>query len=932
MNQHLYLLIRKFTRLSFALLAGVLLLALSLGVLYLYPTYADPIEPPDGYPKFSTSVMTVTPTLAYVGGETLLYTIEIRNTGAYTADDVTMTDFVPSVTSYNDDAFASDGQTPTFSNGALIWNGDVGFDSTVSITFSVDVSPTFAGLVVNTAVINQASIANPVTVTAETRVSDTPIFSLDKTSEPAHPGPGKPLTYTLTVANWGQPTINLPITVTDEIPDNTTIRSIGQDGEPGPGNSIIWTRAVSLELGQTTEFVFSVNVGLVPSGTVITNENYSVESSLTGITSGMPHSATVVDPIFSLSKSIWPDPPGSNREMTYTLTLVNEGSLARDLIITDVVPSGVAYVRGGTESDGIVFWSWPSLATGEFAEFTFTVYIDDVAYIPIVNDDYAVCSSEGVCQAGEVFATVVKPASFVAYAYLYPIAKKPGGGGGTVTPTLVVENLGPGNAHDATAHLTFGRISVSSADLVVIPPVGVITPDPSCGSQCDQFFWRGDLAYGDVITFTTLEGQSTIGGDEGTPYTATISITDTVGMTTTEPVTATAVGHITHFANLIPVKTAPLVIGRGQLMTYSINIWNSGLSTDDPPLPLLTDTVPASTTLVQVSHGGVSQTITSSTYVSWTLPPMSPGDRLTRFYTVRVDDDLINGTEIVNDDYLVTWFNTRGSTILSNTGPAITTTVHEVGLIASFKVVTPMVTLPGPNTILTFNVHFVNSGPDYLTGVSLYDWLPWEHSTYQRDATATSGEIISDIVSVEWYGDVAPFSEEIITMTVLVDPDFKGAITNTAVIRHPELLHEITVYAVAYITDEPILRITKSASPDPVPADSVLQYTIRVVNLGQLATSLIITDALPTGVSYVPNSTTGGGLLVDGILTWRTPRLQPGEGSYYSFLVEVGRGSTVINDRYGVISAEGVSATGDPVVTSIIGGLGTIYLPALYKT
>ena len=34
------------------------------------------------------------------------------------------------------------------------------------------------------------------------------------------------------------------------------------------------------------------------------------------------------------------------------------------------------------------------------------------------------------------------------------------------------------------------------------------------------------MAVGDVITFTTIEGQSTIGGEEGTHYTATVVITD----------------------------------------------------------------------------------------------------------------------------------------------------------------------------------------------------------------------------------------------------------------------------------------------------------------------------------------------------------------------------------------------------------------------
>ena len=65
------------------------------------------------------------------------------------------------------------------------------------------------------------------------------------------------------------------------------------------------------------------------------------------------------------------------------------------------------------------------------------------------------------------------------------------------------------------------------------------------------------MAVGDVITFTTIEGQSTIGGEEGTHYTATVVITDDLSGFVTEPVTATAIGHITHFANLIPTKSAP---------------------------------------------------------------------------------------------------------------------------------------------------------------------------------------------------------------------------------------------------------------------------------------------------------------------------------------------------------------------------------------
>ncbi|MGB3715888.1 MAG: hypothetical protein WA996_15785 [Candidatus Promineifilaceae bacterium] len=933
MNRCISRVIRNSSLISLPLLFGLGLLVALIGVINLSTgvTFADPIEPPAGYPKLSISVKTVTPTLAATDGETLFYTIEIRNTGAYTAEEVTFTDIIPEATVYNHDAIASSGPPPTYAAGLLSWTGDVEFDGTVLITFSTSITPTFAGTIVNSAVISQALIAEPVVVTAETTVTDAPILSIDKTSEPRIPGANKPLTYTLSVANWGQPAVNLPITVTDDVPTDTTLRTIGAGGWQGPGNSVIWTKTVSLNLGETSQFTYSVDIGDVLSGTVITNDNYHVESNLTGIAFGEPYTVTVIDPILSLSKVTWPDPPGSNREMTYNLTLANSGSMATGLIITDVVPTGVTYVRGGTEQDGIVSWNWPKLATGEFAEFTYTVYITDVAYVAIVNDDYAACSFEGICSAGRALTSVVQPATFAASAFLDPIAKKPGGGGGPVTPTLVVENLGPGNATDAMALLTFGRISVSGSDLVVIPPVGIITADTSCGSHCDRFFWVGDLGYGDVITFTTIEGQSTIGGGEGTPYTATVVITDGIGMTTTMPVTATAVGHITHYANLLPEKSAPSVIGRGQLLTYAIQVWNSGLSTDDPPFPWLTDTVPLSTTLVNISHGGISQTITGSTSVSWTLPHMSPGDRLARSFTVRVDDDLISGTQIVNDGYRASWYELELGTVLSNTGPSFTTTVQEVGLIDSYKVVTPALAIPGPDNILTFSLHIVNSGPYSITGVSVYDWLPWENSTYQRDALATAGQVISDIVSVEWMGDVAPFSEEVVTLTVLVDPNYQGAITNTAVISHPDLLGDIIVDAVAYITSEPVLRITKSAAPDPVPANGDLKYTIHVFNLGQVATGLVITDTIPDGSTYVADSATGGGDLVGDELFWYVPLLLPGEKQDVAFTVKVGGGSVVVNDSYGVSSAEGISALGAPVVTQIFGGFRFVYLPVIEK-
>jgi len=897
-------------------------LSLAIGVVFIlqgasYTAHAAPIPPPEGYPKLSLSTKVVSPTLAKTGGSVLHYTIEIRNTGAYMAEGVTFVDAIPANTIYNNDAHASTTQGFTYSAGVLDWVGDVGFDSSVFINFSVTISPTFAGVIQNQAVINHPLIPQPVTVSAETVVTDSPILDIQKTSTPSKPGPNKPLTYMISVTNKGQLAAGLPITVTDKVPLNTTLKSVGPNGTSA-GDLVTWKDTVNLDTGDTAVYTYSVNVNNVLSGTVISNDQYQVYSAKTGVVAGDVYTVTVVNPILHISKSVSPDPPGSNRLISYTLTVLNTGSLATNLDVQDHLPADLSYVSGGTFSNGIISWKLPQLDTGEFARFTFVAEVPDVAGVHVLNNDYSVCSAEVPCKAGAPLDSLVIGPTFEASAMLYPVAKKPGGGTGPVTPTLVINNLGPGNALNATARLTFKRISVGLNTLKAIPNRGAFSSGPSCGSNCFTYYWVGNIGVGEAITLTTITGQSTIGGDPNTIYSTTVRVTDELGITTTQEISATAEGVVTHSANLLPSKTAPEVIGPGQIMTYTIKAYDYGLSTDVPPYPVLTDTIPLSTTLVNVSDGGESVTANNRTVVSWTLPSMSPGDSVYRSFSVLVDPDLISGTQIVNSDYRATWFNLGDTDLSSNLGEPFTTTVREIGLIDSFKTVTPTLARPGPGNVLTYTLHVVNSSPMNLTGVQLADQLPWQSSTYQRDAVASAGEIISDIVSLNWSGNVAAFSSEAITFTVLVDKDFQGPITNTATITHSTLKQDKVVNAVAYITDQPVLKISKSASPNPVKINGELLYTLKLDNLGQQATSLVVTDTLPLNVQYVPGSASSSGQLVGNQIRWEFPVLSPLEERTLTFRVKVLRGLLIENNRYRATCAEGVSAWGDPVITEVL--------------
>ncbi len=902
---------------------------------------AGPIPPPEGYPKLTLSTKVVTPTLAATDGEVLKYNIEILNTGAYTAMDVTLVDTLPPSTTLIGEPQSSAPWIPVISDGMITWeHGVVGFDTSVVITFSVEVTPGDWGVIYNTAVISDPMIAEPVTVIAETRITDDPIFEITKTASPALPGKNKPLTYALVVTNQGQDADNTPIVVTDFVPTDTTFISASPGYSYDPiGNVVTWNPNVDLKFGETTEFTFSVKVGDVPSGTVINNDVYLVVSPEAEGSLGEPYTTTVVDPILILSKSVSPDPPGSNSEMTYILTLLNLGSEATDLVISDTVPISVEYRRGGDYLDGVVTWDIPSLDTRESAQVTYTVFVSDVADVIVMNDDYMVCSAEGVCAPGIPTPSYIVGPTFEATATLDPIAHKPGGGQEetAVTPTLTIRNLGPGNALDASALLTFGNISISNKKVLkVIPDVGTLVIGPPClvYDKCWNYIWTGDLAVGDVITFTTIEPQSTIGGAEGTHYTATVVVTDELSGFVTEPITATAVGHVTHHANLIPSKSAPSEIGPGQIMTYTIQVINSGLSTDefaDFGVPVLTETVPSSVTVISASDGGTWKPKDEPTVISWELEPMSPGDYLYRSFVVETDPELVSGTLIVNDDYRASWYENEVSGTLSNLGEPVTTTIHEVGLIDSYKTVTPAWAPPGIGTVLTYTVHVVNSGPNNLSGVKVTDIFPWQNTTYQRDAMTSAGSLTDDIVSLVWTGEVAKYSEELITFTVMVDDFFEGVVTNTATITHTSLNQEVVETAVAYITDKPVLRISKTATPDPVFVGNPLLYRIEVANLGQLATLLVVTDTIPANTSYLFGTASSGGLVEGDTVKWILPVLNPGEKMEQTFQVTAEGGNKIINDSYAVSCDEGVFAYGEPVVTRVISSNRNVLLPLVLK-
>lgn len=97
-------------------------------------------------------------------------------------------------------------------------------------------------------------------------------------------------------------------------------------------------------------------------------------------------------------------------------------------------------------------------------------------------------------------------------------------------------------------------------------------------------------------------------------------------------------------------------------------------------------------------------------------------------------------------------------------------------------------------------------------------------------------------------------------------------------------------------SNDPILTINKSQSIDgkatvetlTVGKGDKVTYFLTVKNTGDgEATNVVITDALPKGLTYVENSATNSGVYADGILTWNIDTLAPGKEVTVSFEARV---------------------------------------------
>jgi len=264
-----------------------------------------------------------------VAGEQLTYTLTITNDGPSLASNVRVTDTLPVSTSFSS-ATPSAGSCGESGGDVVCSLGDLAVDGEAQITLVINVDPAASGTLENSATAgsdafdpnsanNQPSVFTTVSAEADLRLA--------KAASAASVVAGEQLIYTLTITNDG-PSLATGVRVTDTLPVSTSVSSATPSaGTCGPSGGDVVCSLGDLAFGGEAQITLVVNVDPAASGSLQNSATAGSDAFDPNSANNQPSVMTAVtaEADLSLSKSADPGAVYPGGQLTYTLTIVNDG-------------------------------------------------------------------------------------------------------------------------------------------------------------------------------------------------------------------------------------------------------------------------------------------------------------------------------------------------------------------------------------------------------------------------------------------------------------------------------------------------------------------------------------------------------------------------------------------------------------------------------
>ncbi|SDS38498.1 conserved repeat domain-containing protein [Paraoerskovia marina] len=840
-------------------------------------------------------------------GETILYTIEVTNTGAvdYVDPDlVVITDDLSNVlddAAYNDDAAATSTgavpPAPTYTEPVLSWTGPLAAGETVTITYSVTVDdpPTGDQILSNTVVGPPESNCDPDQIPADpdcTAEIPEHAASVVKTSDAGESVvPGDVVTYEVVVTNTGaiDYTDAFPLKVADDLSEVLDDATYNDDAAAAPeaGEFVFadpflqWTGP--LAVGESVTLTYSVTVDDPPGAGAdgeLTNVVIVPGSNCPEGTEDPDCSTTT--PVRSLDIVKTSDAVGSvtaGDTVEYTVTITNTGTVdyadgeltvSDDLtgVLDDATYNDDAAANPDTGvfdyTEPVLTWTG-GLAAGESVELTYSVTVNDPDEGDASLVNAVVGPPESNCEedSEDPDCTETVPVRRAEVAKTSDAAGSvlPGD---VVTYTVTIENTGDApytmlnpatmvdDLTDVLDDATYNDDATAMSSVVTSTP-----PAPAYARP--DLTWTGPLAVGETVTITysvTVDDPLAESGD-GVLDNAVVGPegsncpegSEDPDCTETVPVQSLEIAKTSD----VEGSVAP-----GETVTYTVVVTNTGAVdyTDASPVVVVDDLSEVLDDAAYNDDAAASPASGSFVFadpeLTWT-GPLVAGESVELTYSVTIDDP-------VDGDHVVT--NTIVGPPESNCQDG--SEDPDCGTSEPIRELDLVKTSDGGSDalesgqVVTYEITVTNTGQAPYTGADpavitddLSDVL--DDATYNDDAAVDPDQGLLDYTEpvLSWTGPLDVGASVTITYSVTVnDPDEGDKVLRNSVVGPPESNCDPDQTPAdpdcTEIVPQPDLTLAKTsdAGESVSPGDTVT-YTVSVENSGAVA----YTDDFPAVVT-----------------------------------------------------------------------------------
>lgn len=820
-------------------------------------------------------------TLNATVGDTFTYSIVVANSGNIAAS-INLTDPIPPGAVFNTNSVIVGGvPVPGVSPVTGIPIASISPGTSVIISFVA----TIVSLPTTQRLVNQAtasysfnlpdgrqitgsSVSNTVTMTVSA-----PNVSVVKSASPqTSVATGDIVTYTNVVTNNGISSIH-NIILSDILSPNTAFipGSVTVNGSPQPNaNPSSGIPIGTLAPGVAATVSFEVNVTMAIPTQINNQSTVSFTSGTFSASSSSNITTTpVTQPQISLTKSASETNATVGDSVVYTIDVSNSGNLAGTVTLFDTIPASTTFTPnsvnvggapqpGASPTSGIAVGS---VAPGATVRVTFEVVIESLPTPQQLsnqaNATYTFTTPDGRTLSGTAVSnTVTFPVSAPNVAVTKSTPSTVVAVEDTVTYTTTIQNSGIEAVNNVIfsdpvppgASFVAGSVVINGVPAPAAVPasgisLGTIAPS---ATATVQFSIRVNVIPSPAVLNNQASVSFTSGAFSGT------SLSNTVSTPVSQPIIAVSK---TANDNLATV---------GETITYSLAISNTG---NYPAAVTLTDNIPAGTTLVPnsvmvnnfpvpgadpsagINAGTVAPGATTTVMFSvniQTLPsPQQLSNQGTAAFTFTLPDGRTLNGSATSNTVIIPVSAPNLSTVKSSTSTAVavgdtityTTAITNTGID------------PVSNAVFTDPIP---TGTSFIAGSVTVDGAP------RTTASPISGVTIGTIPAGATV--TVAFNVTVISLPSPSVLNNQSSVTFTSGSFSGVSLSNILPIPVY----QPILAGVKSASTSNATVGDTVSYTVVLTNTGSDGADVVLSDTIPAGTSFVPNSVLVNGASVPG--------------------------------------------------------------------